>query len=476
MKKIYLILLIAFCSILKAQFPAQNISLLALIAPNTSTGAAVGVDSRKYSGCWGWFQASKNKEYAISGTSNGTYFIDVSSPTSPTVSAFVQGKLGSTWREMKTYQNYCYIISDDAFPNTFQIIDMQYLPDSVHIVHNGKQYFERAHAMWIDGNRLYCSSVTYSTGAYSSMNIYSLATPTAPTLLRQLNQDASFISQVHDMYARNDTIYASCGNQGLYLFKFNSGINTFTQLGSYTGYPTAGYNHSSFLTQNAKYLVFCDEVPASLPIHIVDVQNFSNITNVQTFKPFAATTPHNPYLIGNDIAIVSCYEDGLNIYNISTPTNVCLTGYFDTYPQAGGHNGLAYSPQVYRGNWGAYPYLPSGNIITNDMQNGVFILNASAAYSYSTCIPLNVKNNNSPTNSNLIFYPNPASNRIAVNYYNNSKSFLQIKTIMGQLVFEKNYINGINDYIVTENLANGTYIISVTENNFTITKKLIVTH
>lgn len=353
---------------------------------------------------------------------------------------------------------------------------MQYLPDSVHIVHNGKQYFERAHAMWIDGNRLYCSSVTYSTGAYSSMNIYSLATPTAPTLLRQLNQDASFISQVHDMYARNDTIYASCGNQGLYLFKFNSGINTFTQVGSYTGYPTAGYNHSSFLTQNAKYLVFCDEVPASLPIHIVDVQNFSNITNVQTFKPFAATTPHNPYLIGNDIAIVSCYEDGLNIYNISTPTNVCLTGYFDTYPQAGGHNGLAYSPQVYRGNWGAYPYLPSGNIITNDMQNGVFILNASAAYSYSTCIPLNVKNNNSPTNSNLIFYPNPASNRIAVNYYNNSKSFLQIKTIMGQLVFEKNYINGINDYIVTENLANGTYIISVTENNFTITKKLIVTH
>jgi choice-of-anchor B domain-containing protein len=475
MKSFYLLIVVLFGNFFQAQtYPSQNISLTGYIDPNNS-GIGVGGDNRKYSGCWGWYQANKNKEYAISGTSNGTYFIDVTATASPSVSAFLQGKLGCTWREMKTYQNFCYIISDDGSPNTFQIVDMQYLPDSVHIVHNGKSYFERAHAMWIDNDRLYCSSVTYSTGSNSSMNIYSLATPSVPVLLRQLNQDAGFITEVHDMYARNDTVFASCGFQGLYLFKFDPIINTFTQLGSYIGYPSAGYNHSSFLTQNAKYLIFCDESPASLPIHIVDVQNFSNISNIQTFKPFIQTTPHNPYLKGNDIAVVSCYEDGINIYNIANPTNVCLTGYFDTYPQSGGHN-AGYSGQAYRGNWGAYPYLPSGLIIANDMQNGVFILNANAAFSNTTCIPLGINSTTERSNSNLIFYPNPASNRIAVSYNNSTNALLQIKTLFGQLVFEKSYTQNINDYIPTEGLENGTYIISVTDNNYTKNRKLIISH
>lgn len=473
MKKILLVALCLYSWVFTAQtYPSQNISLISLINPNTAT-ATSGADGRHYSGVWGWKQTSKNKEYAISGTSNGTYFIDVTSPTSPSVSAFVQGKPQCTWREIKTYQNICYISSDDATPNTFQIVDMQYLPDSVHIIHNGKQYFERAHAMWIDGNRLYTSGTTYSTGVLSSMNLYSLATPSTPVLLRELKQDLNFISYVHDMYARNDTIYASCGNQGLYVIKFNAGSNTFTQLGSYTGYPGAGYNHSSFLTQNGKYLVFCDESPPTLPIHLVDVQNLANIQNVQTFKPYAGTTSHNPYLIGNDYAIISCYEDGLYVYNISQPANPCVTGFFDTYPQSGGNT--SYSGQTYRGNWGAYPYLPSGILLANDMQNGLFILNPSSAYTNTNCISVGLKNS-TQENSNFIFYPNPASDRIAVHYNTTYSSLVQIKNMLGQLIFEKQFSGMVHDYLNVLDFANGTYIISISENNQTVTKKLVVHH
>ncbi len=470
MRSFYIIAIVTLFNILQAQtYPSLNINLTATINPNPNDSSSL---NSKYSGCWGWHQSAKNKEYAISGTSNGTYFIDVTSPSTPSVSAFVQGKLKCLWREMKTYQNYCYIISDDPSPNNFQIVDMQYLPDSVHIIHNGKQYFERAHAMWIDGNRLYCSGVTYSTGATSPMNIYSLATPSVPVLMRQLSQDisTSVINYVHDMYARNDTVFASCGNQGLYVLKFNPGANTFTQLGSYVGYPSAGYNHSSFLTQNAKYLVFCDETVGS-PIKLVDVQNFSNISPVANFKPygFANSISHNPYLIGNNIAIISAYEEGLLIYNISNPSAPCLVGYFDTYPQSA-------NTGSYRGNWGAYPYLPSGLIILNDMQNGVFILNPAAAYTNTVCSTIGLKSFDQINNFNLILYPNPASNKIAVIYNSTNAVILQIKTIMGQLVFEKNYTTGINDYITTENLANGTYIISVTENGIIKNKKLIVSN
>src|SRR5690242_16329290 len=130
MKKI--LFLVFLTQVLLAQTPAYqhyNIDLLAVISPNHDTLKKPG--ENQYSGCWGWYQASKNKEYAISGTSNGTYFIDVTIPTTPSVCAFVPGKPNGTWREMKTYKNYCYIVSDDAQPNKFTIVDMQYLPDSV---------------------------------------------------------------------------------------------------------------------------------------------------------------------------------------------------------------------------------------------------------------------------------------------------------------------------------------------------------
>jgi choice-of-anchor B domain-containing protein len=450
-------------------YPSQNINLISLIDPNNG-GVGVGPDGRKYSGVWGWKQTSTNKEYAIAGSSIGTYFIDVTNPATPSVSAFVPGKQGCTWREIKTYQNYCYVSSDDAAPNTFQIIDMSALPATVTVVHDGTTYFERGHTVWIDQDKLYVGGVTYSTSTLVNMNVYSLATPTAPVLLRSLSQDYSNIQYVHDMYVRNDTVFASCGYQGLFVFKFNTGTNTFTQLGSYTTYSGSGYNHSSMLTQDGKHLVFCDEVPAGLPIKIVDVQNLSNIQPIQTYTPHPNTTPHNPYVIGNQWAVVSCYQDGLFIYDITQPTTPWVSGFFDTYPQ-GGFNTGSYGGQDYRGNWGAYPYLPSGIIIAGDMQNGIFLLDPLPAFANPLGVRSNVK-----TSKDLIFYPNPASERIAMHFNSEGSSTVTLKNIMGQLVFEKQFDGSIHDYLELKNIENGTYMLSISNKDQMITKKLIVNH
>ncbi len=453
-------------------YPNQNISLVGFLDPHNNSG--VGIDGRKYSGCWGWYQSSKNKEYAISGASNGVFFIDITSPTTPSVSAFISGKTGCTWREIKTYQNYVYVASDDLTPNKFLIADMQYLPDSVHIIHYGTEYFERGHTLWIDRDKLYVGSTSYTTG-FSSMNVYSLATPTAPVLLRQLNQDYSFINHVHDMYVRNDTVFASCGNQGLYIFKLLSN-NTFTLLGSYSGYPNSGYNHSSFLTANGKNLVFCDEVPVGLPFHIIDVQNLANIQPQSINKAYPNTTPHNPYLIGNDIAILSCYQDGLLVYNISNPSTPTLTGYFDTHPQGGGNVGNYFNAD-YRGNWGAYPWLPSGLIIANDMQNGVFILKALAAFNNTTKImlpnnTLSIKQQNIKNQFN--FYPNPAINRIAIHFNNSETNYVNISTPLGNKIYSKEFKNTLSEYIDVSSFSAGNYYLTVKNKNGSLTKKLCI--
>ena len=91
-------------------------------------------------------------------------------------------------------------------------------------------------------------------GVAFSMAVYSLTNPASPALIRTLNQDIPSINYVHDMYVRNDTIFASAGYQGLRILRLNTN-NTFSSLGSLTTYPGSGYNHSSFLTSNAQTLV-----------------------------------------------------------------------------------------------------------------------------------------------------------------------------------------------------------------------------
>ncbi len=381
MKKFLLsfILVLAFCfSKAQVTYPSSNINLIGFIDPET----VMGVDNIKYSGCWGWNQTSKNKEYAIVGSSTGTYFIDISAPATPTVCDYVKGAHASPciWREMHVYQNYAYVVSDDPSPNSFQIIDMQYLPDSVHVVYDGKTtYFERAHQINIDGNKLYVSGLSFSGSGSANMRVYSLATPTAPLLLRTLSQDDPSVSYVHDMNVRNDTVFAHCGNAGMRVYKFTAS-NTFSLLGSLSGYPDAGYNHSSSLTADGKTLIFCDEVPSGLRMKCCDVSNLSSITISALFRPTTNVgfTGHNPYIIGNKYAFISCYEDGLYLYDISNPMSPNILGYFDTYPQGGINFGNNYGTDPENGNWGAYPYFKSGLILACDMQNGVFILGANA--------------------------------------------------------------------------------------------------
>jgi choice-of-anchor B domain-containing protein len=357
-------------NILKAQFPASNFTLVGNINPETGVNGF----GDKYSGCWGWYQSSLNKEYAIACSKSGTYFVDVTAPATPTVCDFEPGvSSNGTWREVKTYQNYCYVICDDNPSTGFQIFDMSNLPANVTKVYESNALFKKGHACWVDGNKLYVSGVTYSTGVTSSLNVYSLANPAAPVLLRQLKQDASFITYVHDAFVRNDTVYASCGNQGLYVFKFNTGTNTFTQLGSLTSYPGSGYNHSSALTPNGQNLVFTDEVPSGLPVKVADVTNLSNISVLATTNQFTATTPHNPFMVSNQYCFMSSYQEGLQLYDISNPSTPFLAGFFDTFFQGGGNTGN-YGGDAYQGQWGAYPFLPSKNIFALDMSNGIFML------------------------------------------------------------------------------------------------------
>ncbi len=449
MNKNYL-LIIAFVLVASATFSQTYDSLHITqrsnwFNPNEPVATAYGI---KYNGIWGWHDGSGN-EYAIVGAASGTYFIEITNPSAPVQRDYVQGRRNNCiWREIKTYQNYCYMVSDDASPNSLQIVDLSYLPDSVHVVYDSDALFERSHTIFVDGDKLYCGYVHGGSIGSSAMAVYSLANPESPTFLRSLNSDFSGVGTVHDMLVRNDTIYASCGYDGLYIFTLDA-QNHFNYVNSLTIYFDQGYNHSSALTDDGHYLYFTDEVPDGMDVKVLDVSDLSNLTVVNHFHSNDDATAHNPFIKGNDLYI-SYYQDGLQVYDITNPVIPVRNGFYDTYWQ---NTPGVYPSPAYAGAWGAYPWLPSGNVIVSDMQNGLYVLDVSGLTSVSNPEP----------STGFSIYPNPVKKGIDVIVNTGMEVYEARATITdatGKLVFDSQ-VSGKTIHIGSSGLEAGIYILNI---------------
>ena len=74
---------------------------------------------------------------------------------------------------------------------------------------------------------------------------------------------------------------------------------------------------------------------------------------------------HNLYVRpGENILIISYYADGTRVLDISDPENVEEIAFYDFSDIEG----------LYVSNWGTYAYLPSGYIISSDIEQGLFVL------------------------------------------------------------------------------------------------------
>ncbi len=450
-------------------YDAQNITLLSNW-DDTLVPSNANFYSIRYNGIWGWHDGNGN-EYALLGANNGVYFVNVTNPQNPVLSDFVAGRRDSCiWREIKTYDHYAYLISDDASPNSFQIVDLQYLPDSVSVVYDGTSIFERGHTLWVDGDKLYVGIVKGGLFANTSaMAVFSLANPVQPALLRSLNTDFPSLlanNQVHDMYVRHDTVYASCAYDGLFIFKYNTGSNNFTLKGSVTSYPQQGYNHSSALTDDGSTLVFMDEVPNGLAVKVLDVTDFSNLTIKSTFSSNPGPTPHNPFMVGNT-CYIAYYQDGLQVYDVSNPILPVRVGYFDTHHQT--PMGGPYPTPAYAGAWGAYPYLPSGNVLVSDMQNGLFVLDVSQ-------ITASVQEFSA--NSSIRIYPNPVSSpedgftlQLAKQYATDHELF--VFDVAGRLVHQQNFA-GEKVTVSHSHFSPGLYTLQVRDESGVVSGKLVI--
>lgn len=456
--KYFSFLLILFCvNLAQAQSPtyqSQNVSLLGRWDDTNIPSSGPAINNR-YSSCWGY--AAKGKEYAIVGASDGVHIIDITNPANPIQRDFVAGRRDKTvWREYKIYKNYLYCVSDDSSPNSLQILDLSYLPDSVKVVYDDNKLFERGHTIWIEKSNMYIA------GGNGTLVLYSLSDPTKPTRVRSVSEDFPGIAQAHDMFVRNDTIYGSFGYSGLNVFYFDRNQSKFIELTKFTQYPFNGYNHSSLLMPNGKTLIMLDEVPKSLPIKVLDVSNLQDIQLDCTFTSGSKATPHNPFLAPNNRVVISYYEDGIQIYDVSNPKAPIRTGYFDTHYQSTENNTVG----NYVGVWSAYTELPSKNLVAVDMQNGLYVLDAQKAYEFTS-------STNELKEERVSVFPNPFEDEIIFKSSNNDRVNINVLDLTGKVIISLKEVFIDNYRLNLPSLSQGIYFVQIENQYFTQTSKII---
>ena len=101
------------------------------------------------SSLWG-YEAPDGTPYAIVGSSEKVSIVSLANPASPIEVASVPGP-NTQWREMKVWDHYAYIALDNV--NTgMQIIDLQYLPDSVKYINWTAAGIHTSHTVSMDEN------------------------------------------------------------------------------------------------------------------------------------------------------------------------------------------------------------------------------------------------------------------------------------------------------------------------------------
>ncbi|MEX0737642.1 MAG: choice-of-anchor B family protein [Bacteroidota bacterium] len=317
----------------------------------------------QYSACWGYV-APDGREYAVLWCQTGTSIIDITdAPTLREVS-FIPGP-NSNWREMKTYKQYAYVVTENGTGASagIQIIDLTNLPTSATLaktyvwtdtVNSVPTNFPRVHSISVSGKYLYLNG-----GNYNGIRILDVSDPVNP-----VKAGVYAGPYVHDSHIRNDTIYASAINSGGGLDIIDARNRSNPTRIKLLQYPGSG-THNAWTTRDRNYLATTDEI-GSTPktLKIWDIRDLQNPTKVGELAVGSAIV-HNVFIKGN-LAYVAWYTAGIRVVDLSNPTNPQIVGAYDTYPL---NDNTAYA-----GAWGADPFLPSGKVIISDMQTGLHVV------------------------------------------------------------------------------------------------------
>ena len=303
-----------------------------------------------------WGYAVNNNEYALVGTNEGFSMVDITIPESPEELFFIEGE-STIWRDVKTWQNYAYVVCDGCNDGLL-IIDLNDLSGQTYSF--STDFFNKAHNIFIDEN-----GFLYAFGGNpSGVMILNLNDdPLNPTYE---GENTTFY--LHDGMVKNNILWGASTQTGEFIIYDVSNKTNPTIIASQ---PTpGGVTHNCWISEDGNSLFTTQEYSGAYirSYNVSDLYNIEMADQIQSWSGLTNVVPHNTHVIGNYL-VTSYYTDGVTIIDASDPNNLIEVGYYDTSPQ--------YEGDGYYGCWGAYPYLPSGLILATDRQNGLHILSTT---------------------------------------------------------------------------------------------------
>jgi choice-of-anchor B domain-containing protein len=348
-------------------FPSSGVQLMSWLTLGDFGSHTSGND------CWGYTSPS-GREYAIMGLSGGTGFVEITDPTNPVILTVIAGPT-SLWRDIKTYQNYAYAVSEGG--NGIQVMNLANI-DAGSVTH--------VRDVTVGGNTTATHNVAINEdtgflyrcgGSGEGIRIYDLAIPSNPAFVAswpdRYVHDAQIVVMAAGPWAGREIAFLCSGFNGGF---DQTGIDILDvtnkasiQLLARYIYPGGEYSHQAWLTPDQQYLILNDELDEGrqgIPTtsKVIDVSNLTAPVEVTEFTNGHPAIGHNLYTLGN-LCFEANYTSGLRVFDISNPLAATEVAFFDTAPasDAASFNGL----------WSNYPYFPSGTVIGSDLESGLFV-------------------------------------------------------------------------------------------------------
>jgi hypothetical protein len=339
---------------LAGSYPCEDLDLMSYLPfSSLHSGASSGNDS------WGWTDPLNGNEYAIMGLNNGTVFVNITNAANPVVVGFLRShnSRNSSWRDVKTYNNYAFIVSE-AVGHGMQVFDLKRL-------RNVSSYT----------NFNVGAPAQYNAGPY----FIDISNPLNPTPVGGFADDGYTHDAQVVTYNGPDTDYTgheiliAANETDVTLVDVTDKSNP-VQI-STISYPNYVYTHQGWFTEDQRYFLLGDEQDETdigfntktVIFDLVDLD--SPVIHFNYYGPTAAID-HNGYVKGNRFYLAN-YSAGLRVLDISDIANQNITeiASFDTYTDGGNHDGATFA-----GAWNVYPFFESGNIVISGLTGGLYIV------------------------------------------------------------------------------------------------------
>lgn len=368
-------------------YPCKNVDLMSFMPLSSIGGGTVQASS-----VWGWTDPQTGREYAMVGLRDGTSFIDITNATAPVYLGKLPSHTGtSLWRELKTYQNYVLIVSDNNGNHGVQIFDLTRLRNlsGPPVTFTADARYGNAgsiHNIVVNEQSGYAYAVGTSSGTQlcsGGLHMINIQNPLNPTFAgcyssQGYTHDAQCVNYngPDPDYQGREICFNSNGRSGsstadalVIVDVTNKSAPVLISTKQYTG---RGYTHQSWLTDDMRYMVLDDELDEQQFGHNgrTYLWNMSDLNNPVVLGYYQSPSPavdHNQY-IRDGHSFQAAYRAGLRVLSLANIASGSATevGYFDIYPSSDSNQ--------FNGAWNVYPYYPSGNVVVSGIEQGLYVL------------------------------------------------------------------------------------------------------